>query len=100
MPPYESYVGFSRTSYFLPALFFAAHRAFITSESFLRPAAVNPPLWLCLPCCELGLLVSACLRFMASEILFLASGLIVLLLSDAGLPAALAVVVGEECELS
>ena len=33
-----------KSRYFLPAAFLrAAHRAFIASESFLRPAAVSPP---------------------------------------------------------
>jgi len=31
------------STYFFAALRFAAHRAFIMSDNFLRPAAVNPP---------------------------------------------------------
>lgn len=43
----EAKTSVRKLSYFLPAAFrLAAHRAFIASESFLRPAAVSPLLFL------------------------------------------------------
>ena len=78
-----------RPYFFAAAFLFAAHRAFISSESFLRPAAVNLLRWLTALSSWLmaEVLMAAYLRFMASEIFFLAAALILLLLGGVELPA-------------
>jgi len=76
MPELANYAAFLR------ALLFAAQRAFVISDSFLRPAAVKPLGRFCVTGCRLcrRLFLAACLRFMASEIFCRASALIFCLL--------------------
>ena len=75
--------------FFAAALRRSAQRFFIRSDSLLRPAAVR---WL--PAlCRLPELSSAYLRFMASEIFFLAAALILLVLGGVE-PVAICVVAG------
>jgi hypothetical protein len=71
VPPEGSRLNYAAC---LPALFFAAQRAFIIMESFLRPAAVNPTL---LSGFALPARNAACRRFIPSEIRLRAATLIV-----------------------